>query len=406
MISKDNKKRIAIIGCWEVRNYGSHLTYYALYRILKEHGYHVLMVGCPKNAPYKSDGKPEYFRNIPYSKEEICEQFVDKIAMRELNKIADVFIVGSDQLWYPPLYRYFGRFAFLDYVFEDKKKISYATSFGKSSWNGTEAERQLHASYLKRFDYVSVRESSGIQICEKIFDVKAEWRLDPVFLCDPIIFSQMADTSSIDTQRSYLAAYILDCDNVKAACIADFSKKLNCDYRILKDPNLPKKIKKRWNQERNFCVEDWMKWIRDSEYVITDSFHGMCVALLFRKKIIIIKNARRGIARFEDYGEKLGISNLMISDFQELNAEMFDLIDYNSIFRILNAECEKSLKWLYDAIESEKENEDLSCFDVLSLRQDELFSDMEQRMKRNTLCHIWMIKVKSLFMRCIDFFQK
>lgn len=389
---------IAVLGCWEVRNYGSHLTYYALYKVLKKRGYNVLMVGCPADASYKTTGKPEYFYQIPYGDTEMCKQFPNKIAMRELNRMAKTFIVGSDQLWYPALYRYFGKFAYLDFIFDNKKKISYATSFGKSNWVGSEAELQLYASYLRRFDFVSVRESSGVSICENVFGVKAEWMLDPVFLCDSSVYSQLADKSPFVTSSvPYIAAYILDCDDCKAERIANFSYSLNCEYQILKDPNLPIKIKKKWNQVTNFCVEDWLKWIRDSNYVITDSFHGMCVALMLRKKIIVVKNERRGIARFDDYGKMLGISNIMVSSFNDLKMEMFDLINYEKIDSIVDVERQKSLEWLYYAIETEKPHKELSVFDIVSLRQDEMFSEIEHKLTKKKFCSRLLCKVKSIF---------
>ena len=381
-----NKADIVVLGCWEVRNFGSHLTYYALYSVLKEKGWKVLMAGCPQNAAYKSMGLPEYFKDLPYDKTEMCRQFTDRLDMRVLNTYADTFIIGSDQLWYPPLYRYFGNFAFLDFIYEGKKKIAFATSFGHTEWQGEEYERAEIEFLLKRFDAISVRETSGVNICRNLFNVSAEWVLDPVFLCKREIYSLLAEKSYFIPTKKYIAAYILDCDNTKAQHLEAVASKMGCELRILFDPNGNKKLDSKWTVEENFHVEDWIKWIQDSEYVITDSFHGMCVALMLEKNFVVVKNKRRGEARFNDYGKKLGIADRLFDSFLELktNYDILNSIDYISINSILSKEKARSLEWLYSAVVENKVDTGLSVFDVNSIHNDkQSLTTKENKNKRS-----------------------
>lgn len=376
---------ICLMGCWEVRNFGSHLTYYALYHILKSHGFDVVLVGCPGDASYKTTGRPEYFMDIPYQKWEMQPQYATKRDMREANKLADTFIVGSDQLWDVTLYDYFGRFAFLDFIHDNKKKIAYATSFGKPYWKGSYNKQQEYSAYLKRFDHISVRETSGIDICKKTFGVDAVWNLDPVFLCDKSLYNALANKSHVDTSGDYLAAYILDCTNEKAGILQTMAERLGCKLRILVDPNIKSDLKSCYDKERDFSVEDWLKWIRDSKYVITDSFHGMCVSIKFEKQFIAVVNERRGSARFHDYGHKLRIENRLISSFSDIliSAPFDSQINYSELNSIISAESKKSVNWLIDAIKLEKSTKGISDFDISSMRmEEELDRYLKQSIKR------------------------
>ena len=365
---------IAIMGCWEVRNYGSHLTYYALYKILKAKGYSIVFIGCPGDAQYKTLGRPEYFKEIPYKEWEMHPQYKNRIAMREANQLAETFIVGSDQLWDVNLYRHFGEFALLEFIHEGKNKIAYATSFGKAQWDGSYRKKKEFGYYLSRFDSISVRETSGIDICRDVFCVDAVWNLDPVFLCSKEDYNELARKSSIDTTGDYIAAYVLDCNDEKASILESIAANLNCRLRILVDPNRKCEMTNRYSRETNFMVEDWLKWIRDSKYVITDSFHGMCVSIKYEKQFVAIINERRGGARFRDYGQKLGISDFIYDSFEKLQTSILfeSKIDYSELNCIIERESTRSLTWLLNAIEKDKgDTSMMSTFDIMSLKSED-----------------------------------
>ncbi len=80
--------------------------------------------------------------------------------MKELNKIFDCFIVGSDQVWRystcPDVETFF-----LNFVEDSKIKISYAASFGIDTWNEAPDSITIKIKkLLKKFDAISVRPRS------------------------------------------------------------------------------------------------------------------------------------------------------------------------------------------------------------------------------------------------------
>ena len=95
----------------------------------------------------------------------------------------EVVVVGSDQTWRPglspDLYHLFG-----DFIPKDSpiKRIAYAASFGVDKLEYSPNQLDVCKPLLQRFKAVSVRETSGIELCKKYFGVDAEWVLDPTML--------------------------------------------------------------------------------------------------------------------------------------------------------------------------------------------------------------------------------
>ena len=92
-----------------------------------------------------------------------------------------------------------------------------------------------------------------------------------MFLLDKDRWSILADNSAKD-YKGKITSYILD----KSENINLLKNKIQSQY------NMP--ITEIANS--NSLVEDFVKAFRDGEYIITDSFHGLCIALIFHKKVI------------------------------------------------------------------------------------------------------------------------
>lgn len=79
---------------------------------------------------------------------------------------ADIYITGSDQVWGEWGSENKKRIFLLDFLPDTIKRISYAASFGRNSLNDSEFE--LFKNALSKFNAISVREKSGIDICNKL----------------------------------------------------------------------------------------------------------------------------------------------------------------------------------------------------------------------------------------------
>lgn len=387
--SKNGIYDIVLWGNWSEKNYGSELTYYALYQVLSGLNYNVLMVERPKTAVWGPNEGTPLFQTTPYPSYACHELYKSKDEMIELNEKSDIFLVGSDQIWHHDLYKPFGEVCYFDYVYNSKKKIAYAASFGREYWNGTEEDVQETTRDLQKFDFISVREKSGVEICKEKFNVTAEWVLDPVFVCDSKKYVELSQKSQANMPEKYIGVYMLDIENRKLNIIKNVKEKIRIPEYIITDAF--KKHDDYWSEEINlhkeaFC-EDWLKNIITSEFVITDSFHGMCFSIIFHKPFIAVINEERGGTRFRELTSKLGLSDRIVTadvEQEKIKAICDQEIDYKKVDSIIEMEKERSLNWLKRALLKEKKVK-LDGYDILLkrlLKYQYEMKDIKPRLKQ------------------------
>lgn len=343
---------VGIVGCWDIKNYGSQLTYYSLYKILNRMGYSAVLIGCHKKAQYQSVGTAELFRDNPYPAYDISRQYDNRPEMIEANALADTFVVGSDQVWNYGLYKHFGEFTLLDFVFSNKNKIAYAASFGGNYWKGSEIERVFFQFCLNRFHKISVRETSGVELCSQKFGCHADWVIDPIFFAGADVLSGLARKASVDVSGRYVFAYLLDYSKDKVDVLNRICNMTGCKSVVVTDPN--QAIDPAWKAyvRVDAHLEDWLWLFQNAEYVLTDSFHGMCVSLIFHKNFTAVVNQKRGAARFHDYAAMFGLDEYILQSASTALSGEFKLsqVDYERIDRQISDAVESGMAWLKDAI--------------------------------------------------------
>lgn len=387
-MSVNNKYDIGLVGNWSFPNYGSELTYYALNRVLTNMGYSVLMIEWPEDSKWKPYGATQLFAIEPYDKEEIAKGYPTKKKMTELNYMCEIFVLGSDQLMDNYLYWVFGSSFALDWVYSYKNKIGYALSFGRDEYHGSIYEQAELAHHLKRLNCISAREKSGVRIFKEKFGIDAEQVLDPVFLCDESEYKNLINKLHIITPVNYMFTYILDPDPVKTLILRQSAERLNLKLKAILDGEKDNIINDDfWNIDTvyNASIETWLAYIADCDFCITDSFHGVCFSIIFRKNFIAIVNNKRGATRFESLLSLLGLENRMVYKAEDIpeRPELFNPIDYDKVYKILDDEREKSRHWLVDALKG-KYNVELSDYDILTMRCDmleEMIRKLSEKLK-------------------------
>jgi exopolysaccharide biosynthesis predicted pyruvyltransferase EpsI len=94
-------------------------------------------------------------------------------------------------------------------------------------------------------------------------------------------------------------------------------------------------------------VSKWLDGIRNSEYIVTDSYHGLIFSIIFNKKIILIGKKSTSISRFETIFENLkgGIEKINYGSLDEVK-DIDILLDYNVINHNIERLKSKSIKFL------------------------------------------------------------
>ena len=335
--------RLAIISLPLHVNYGGILQSYALKKELESMGHEVVVIDRKVKMPFPKwwkapliymnralkslkggSGAPEVFREYRCMKEypvlsRELKSFVDaEIAPLMIDSYKDIkkgdfdgFIVGSDQVWRP---RYFGKIedAFLEFTRGwDVKRISYAASFGTDSLEFDSETLRICAGLLDCFDAVSVREDSAVTMCDEWLDCdRAVHVLDPVMLVDVADYHKIADGAKTRRAEGKIMTYILDSsDNKKsiAALVKSWTGKDIEDFSVNPhDRRIPV-------DERVVPpLEEWLSGFADADFVVTDSFHGCVLAILFHKPFIAMGNGQRGMARMRSLLEMFGLDQRLV----------------------------------------------------------------------------------------------
>lgn len=345
---------VALAGNWSYPNYGTELTYYALYRQLKKMGFSVCLIEWPEDSPWKPYGCTQLFQKEPYKNSEIAHKAADAYAMRKYNRLSERFLHGSDQLLSPLHYWALQKSALMPWVDIDKTKIGYAFSFGKDTVTYDAGDKETIGLYLRNFDALSVREESAAGIMRETFGIDAFQALDPVFFLEAGDYEDLMPPEGVqESEDCYLFAYILDWSNEKVQKLKTLADGLDTALIIILDGELDgQKID--FSGCRLFSgisVNEWLYFLKKSEYVVTDSFHGTCLSIIFRKKFMSIVNERRGGARFVSLANILGLGKRMVSSADEITVSgLREEFDYSRVERILKTEIEKSGKWLLDGL--------------------------------------------------------
>lgn len=335
------KNKVFIFNFWQtINNYGANLTAYALQEVLIQLGYSPELVNN-KSYLYKGKYKTKNY-SVHFSNKYLIHTPCVANNIDVLNQKSNTFIVGSDQVFRPFFIHKKMREYLLDFVNPDSKKIAFSASFGvyKEQFlneNIPQIIAQMKNS-LQSFDYVSVRENAGVEICRDIMGVEAEWIIDPVFILDKSYYEKLICNATED-YSDRIVSYVLD---------------PNADYRQAR-----KYLEKQYNTKvvelahSNVSVENWLAAIKNCKFLVTDSFHGTCFAIMFNKPFICLTNISRGNARFNSILSLLNIENKCINSYNEiLQKDCLFSYDYDQVNRIIEREAQKGLNFLKNALET------------------------------------------------------
>lgn len=376
----NNKYDVGITGWWYNENYGGTLTYFALNKVLRKMGQTVLMIAkCSPDPNYQPNCS-----SIPYRFALKHYNISKNYTPETIGCLADhckAFVSGSDQLFNPTLWAYSGPQYFLNYAKSKNKIISYASSFGNEFYDDWNLKVRM-GYWLRRFDALSVRESYGVDICRDVFDLEVKKVMDPVFLCDVHEYEVLAEQTGLKKENDYMLSFFLDPNEAKRNSILYLSEQLNLPYVNLIHAADTENNRKRLgldNTKANADIEEWLFYYKNSDFVITDSFHGTCFAIIFRKKFISVANQQRGANRFVSLLREAGLMDRLVMDISEIEKrpELLENIDYDRVYEILNPRIQESFSWLENAIKS-KPSKEASVFNSLNYELERVSAELEK----------------------------
>lgn len=346
--------KIALITFHDTTNFGALLQTYALYKKLNDMGYDcsVLDYQCkniikreiPDRFSYSLNPKSLMIEILVKSKfrrrYSTILQFMSKYMSKmtqpynresvfSIKENFDSYVVGSDMLWGLDItdsdYSYF-----LDFVPDEKRKFSYATSIGKREWSKEETEKI--SMLLNRFNAVSVRE-----------EVTKE-RLMPVLskpckvVCDPTMLLTAEEWKPYVSKRYSKGGFVLayfDTDDGKTFKDAKEYSQSNGKELLVISSSLS--FLTHTHNIYPAAVEEFLSLIYYADTVFTASYHGLLFSLYFHKNFVYYN--RQPAYRMETVAKRVGVenregrivdlNNLPPLDYAAIDKKMAEYRDYS-----------------------------------------------------------------------------
>lgn len=246
------------------------------------------------------------------------------------------FVVGSDQVWRDRLYCIERNF--LDFTCGmNVKRIAYAASFGVDDWRFNNSDTKKLSTLAKQFDAISVREKSGIALCNKYLGVDAVHVLDPTMLLTKDDYTALTIKDNCPQSKGNLFVYILDQNNAKKTFIENIAKQMGLKPFGVRMNN--------FDHSEMDSPSQWLKSFSDADFVVCDSFHGTVFSIIFNKDFVVISNKGRGNTRFESLLGMFGLEDRLV-DENSLREYAPTAIDWQSVNQIMAREREKSFAFL------------------------------------------------------------
>lgn len=258
-----------VISIYEILKSG-HL--YSYCRLIKEAKKNAKMWEIADNNINNEDRHFDEFRNKYLS---LTNKLYSSSELLNNPPIFDAYICGSDQIWSAP-----SKLLMLQFGPKKAKRLAIAASMGGIHIDNA-YHKYLYKKFLKKFDFVSLREEKGTQEIIALGRRDAETILDPTLNLDKSVFKNISHTPK---KRDYVFVYLLGNKmDLSVDKIYEWAKIKELEVVYVGAQGRIDSYKKIYPS-----VNEWLGYIDNAKYIITNSFHGMALSIVFEKQFLAI----------------------------------------------------------------------------------------------------------------------
>jgi polysaccharide pyruvyl transferase WcaK-like protein len=238
--------------------------------------------------------------------------------------------------------------------------------------------------FLRRFDAISVREKSGVDVCKNRFDIKAQQVFDPVFLCEAKDYDRVCENVKDPVDEKYLLCYILDPTPEKEEAAKAIAQKQGLKIKTILGLKEYHRTKDLWHTGEvlpQVTSEQFLYHIKHCSYLLTDSHHGTCFGIIYRRPYAALVNASRGATRFETVAQALGLESRLFENPMDVveSDRPYEVIDYDQVEQKLQVEKVRAMEWLQKALDCPvKKNKD--TVNTIRTQYERKFNGMTKRL--------------------------
>lgn len=387
-------KPIGLVTCYFHHNYGSMLQAYATEMIMQQMGLPFQTIACKAPINYMQENKILYIikklliadwkmrlgkmkierakkENPMFAKNwEIRNKAFDQFAetffhvspycknREELTKMAEnysAFLVGSDQLWRTDSVEH-GYYT-LEWVPDHIRKIAYSTSIGVKELPWFQVEKNKR--FMNRFDHIALREQSACDLVYKLTGRKVPVVLDPTLLFTGDQWLEIQQQEPL-TNGKYIFCYLLGDNPSQREFIKSVKEKTG--YKIVALQQLDDYIP----SDEGFADEapyvgprEFLNYIRNAEYVFTDSFHCSVFSILYKKNFFTFSRFAEGAkqstnTRIDNLLHITGLEERRMTNDKTIEEVVNFKRNFDGVDEKLNALRKSSMDYLYNAFKDLK----------------------------------------------------
>ena len=375
-------KKVAIVNRTNLKNFGSVLQCFALSKAVDSLGYEADLVWERGTILRNYDFRPAKMirtgtklithpylmkdimksvrelrgKTISQQKVKLFDEFVEHNIRRKLfthaeltaavrNNVYDAYICGSDQVWCSTT-TYVDPLMYLRFA-PHGKRIAYAPSIGRDfipPYN-----ERIMRRYILDIPHVSIREKTGQRLIKSLTGRDVPVVLDPTLLLSQENWRTAEKAVHLPSQP-FLLCYFLNAPHVDTVrAINALMTERGLKSVLVGDGFSGENVS--LTGERPDCGPgEFLYCVDRADAVITDSYHGMLFSILFEKEFWSIE---REYQQFDQSSRQLSIlETLGLSDRYRKRGERLvgEQIDYHLVLAALDAEREKSVAYLRDAL--------------------------------------------------------
>lgn len=348
-------------------NYGSALQTWALNRVIEKLGYiPVLIDYCPSIHLDKNILKPlERMWDQDEESKKNCEMTLP--AIREnYYKFEDFFtnrfsrtqrytsqnfqcssgdvgsyVCGSDTIFCIEESNGFDDGFFANYDCMKGNSIAYAASFGDTYIS--ESDYSILKDRLKNFKAIGIRESKMVGYVKNNVNIPVERTIDPTLLLKSEEYDEI--TASRTIEEKYLLLYTRRFNPEMQRYAEEMARENG--WKVVEISLRATNAEKGHIMLYSAGVEEFLSLVKNAEYVVTNSFHGLMFSVQFKKQFSVFSR-ETGDSKIQEALELFGLEQNLLTKY---TTQTLRITNYEDVHKRIISAREKSLVFLKDELD-------------------------------------------------------